>query len=208
MTRPLNLLNYPSLARQRKVFHHWWTGLAGLLLGSALAWAWQQWLVQETARLQQEQSHLQAALAARTRLGQEARRQQSHMRRQAEYAGHLKQIAEHQAVWMVLHEALQQEAGDRGLRLTRLQMEAERIELQGTMARFEAMSGARQSLSDQLTQTFVLTRMAVGPSGEVNFVWQTMASASSIAPSPLIAPPPAAQARLWASPARAMPAQP
>jgi len=200
--RPLNLLNYPSLARQRKVFHHWWTGLVGLLLGSALAWAWQQWLVQETARLQQAQTPLQAALAARTRLAQETRRQQTHMRRQAEYAGYLKQIAEHQAVWVALHEALQQEAGDRGLRLTRLQMEAERIELQGTMARFEAMSEARQNLSDQLPQAFTLTRMAVGPAGEVNFVWQTAA----LAPSP--APSPATQAGLWASPVRVIPTPP
>jgi glycerol uptake facilitator-like aquaporin len=202
VTRPLNLLNYPSLARQRKVFHYWWTGLAGLFLGSALAWAWQQWLVQETVRLQQEQSHLQAALAAHTRLAQEIRRQQTYMRRQAEYAGHLKQIAEHQAVWKALHEALQQEAVNRGLRLTRLQMEAERIELQGTMAHFEAMTDARQSLSVELTQTFALTRMAMGPSGEVNFVWQTMAPAPSIASSA------AAQARLWTSPARATPTQP
>lgn len=200
--RPLNLLNYPSLARQRKVFHHWWTGLAGLLLGSALAWAWQQWLVQETARLQQAQTQLQAAFAARTRLAQDTRRQQTRMRRQAEYAGHLKQIAEHQTVWMALHEALQQEAGDRGLRLTRLHMEAERIELQGTMARFEAMSDARQSLSDQLPQAFALTSMSVGLAGEVSFVWQTTA------PAPSPASFTAAQAGLWASPVRTIPTQP
>ena len=33
--RALNLLHYPSLARQQKVFHRWWSSLAGLLLGVA-----------------------------------------------------------------------------------------------------------------------------------------------------------------------------
>lgn len=183
----LNLLHYPSLARQRKLFHHWWTGLAGLLLGSAVAWGWQQWQALETERLQQAQSQLQAAWAARTQRAKETASQQTRGRLQAEQVGHLKQIAEHQKAWLALHMALQQEAEDRGLRLDRLQAEADKIELQGTMARFDAMSDARQSLSDQLGHRFDLTSTTVGPGEAQVFVWQALwpaVPAVSSAPTP------------------------
>lgn len=192
--RPLNLLNYPSLDRQRRAFHRWWSGLAGLLLGGALAWAWQQWLVLETARLQQVQSHLEEAWARRTQRDQEAGRHQTQMRWQAEQAGHLQQIVAHQKAWMALHKALQQEAETQDLRLVRLQAEAGSLELHGAMARFDAMDDARQGLSDQLAQVFALTSMAVGASDEVNFVWQ--------------ATWPAAQGGLWTSPVRPRTAKP
>jgi hypothetical protein len=71
-----------------------------------------------------------------------------------------------------LHEALHQEG--HGLRLQRLQAEAEKIELQGTMARFDAMTETRQNLSDQLDQTLGLTSITVGPGESVSFVWQAL----------------------------------
>ena len=61
--RALNVLHYPSLARQQKIFHRWWSSLAGLLLGGVMAWGWLQWQDLQTARLQQEQGLLQASLA-------------------------------------------------------------------------------------------------------------------------------------------------
>ena len=184
--RPLNLLNYPSLARQRKVFHHWWTGLAGLLVGSAVAWGWQQWQALDTERLQQAQSPLQAAWAARMQRAKEISSQQARWRLQAEQVVHLQQIAKHQKAWMALHTALQQEAEDRGLRLQGLQAEADKIELQGQMARFEAMSDARQSLSDQLGHSFDLTSSTVGPGEALGFVWQASWPAAQ---GGLVAPP-------------------
>jgi hypothetical protein len=56
--------------------------------------------------------------------------------------------------------------------LQRLQAQAEKIELQGTIARFDAMTETRQNLSDQLDQTVALTSITVGPGEEVSFVWQ------------------------------------
>ncbi len=170
--RALNLLRHPSLAREQKVFHRWWTSLAGLLVGTSLAWGWQQWLGWETARLRQAQNHLQEALRTRQQQANEAVKQQSQVRRHAEQMAQIKQIAEHQQVWLRLHEGLEQEARNRGLRLVRLQSEAEQIELHGTMSRPDVMAQVRQSLSAQWPQPLVLTSMALGPAEEVHFVWQ------------------------------------
>ena len=171
MTHSLNLLNHPGLARQQKVFYRWWSSLAGLVVGILLAWVWQHGLAIETAQLHQEQSRLQEALRARQQEAQQADREQTRLRWQAEQAGQLQQIAEHQQAWMHLHESLQEEAQDRGLRLVRLQSEAEKIELHGTMQGINAESEVRQSLSAQWPHPLGLTSMTVGPAGEVNFVW-------------------------------------
>jgi hypothetical protein len=171
VTHSLNLLNHPGLARQQKVFYRWWSSLAGLVVGILLAWVWQHGLAIETAQLHQEQSRLQEALRARQQQVQEADRAQTWLRWQAEQAGQLQQIAEHQQAWMHLHESLQEEAQDRGLRLVRLQSEAEKIELHGTMQGINAESEVRQSLSAQWPHPLGLTSMTVGPAGEVNFVW-------------------------------------
>lgn len=171
MTRSLNLLNHPGQARQQKVFYRWWSSLVGLVVDILLAWVWQHGLAIETAQLHQEQSRLQEALRARQQQAQEADRAQTWLRWQAEQAGQLQQIAEHQQAWMHLHESLQEEAQDRGLRLVRLQSEAEKIELHGTMQGINAESEVRQSLSAQWPHPLGLTSMTVGPAGEVNFVW-------------------------------------
>ena len=170
--RALNLLHHPSLAREQKVFHRWWTSAAGLLVGTSLAWGWQQWLVLETVRLQQAQNHWQEALRTRQQQTQQAANLQSQVRRQAEQAAQLKQITAHQQAWTSLHDSLLQEARLHSLRLVRLQSEAEHIELHGTMNRPEAMAQVRQSLSAQWPQPLVLKNMALGPAEEVNFVWQ------------------------------------
>jgi predicted phage gp36 major capsid-like protein len=173
VTGSLNLLNHPGLARQQRVFHRWWSSLAGLVVGILLAWVWQHGLAIETAQLHQEQSRLQEALRARQQQAQEADREQNRLRWQAEQAGQLQQISEHQQAWVRLHESLQEEARDRGLRLVRLQSEAEKIELHGAMQSVDAVSEVRQSLSAQWPHPLGLTSMTVGPAGEVNFVWQT-----------------------------------
>lgn len=184
MTRALNLLHHPGQARQRQVFHRWWSGLAGLLAGTALAWSGQQWQALDTERLQQAQRQLQTAWDARTQQAQKNAREQSRRRLQAEQLAHLQHIAEHQAAWMALHTALQQAAEDQGLRLKSLQAEGDKIELQGTMARFDAMRDARQSLSEQLGRTWDLTSTTVGPGQALGFVWQAAwPSAHAVSPA-------------------------
>ena len=183
--RALNLLHHPGLARQQKVFYRWWSSLVGLVVGILLAWVWQHGLAIETAQLHQEQSRLQEALRARQQEAQQADREQTRLRWQAEQAGQLQQIAEHQQAWMHLHESLQEEAQDRGLRLVRLQSAAEKIELHGTMQGINAESEVRQSLSAQWPHPLGLTSMTVGPAGEVNFVWHAQwPNAQAVLPVP------------------------
>lgn len=73
---------------------------------------------------------------------------------------------------MTLYESLEHEARNGGLRLVRLQSEADQIELQGTMNRADAMAQVWQSLSAQWPQPLALTSMTLGPVEEVNFVWK------------------------------------
>lgn len=170
--RALNLLNHPSLARQQRTFHRWWSSLAGLVVGILLTWAWQQGLAIKTVQLRQEQIRLQEAVRARQQQAQQAAQEQTLQRLQTKQAAQLQQIAEHQQAWMRLYESLQQEAQDRGLRLVRLQSEAEKIELHGMMQRVDAASEVRQSLSAQWPRPLSLTSMTVESAGAVDFVWQ------------------------------------
>lgn len=172
--RALNVLHYPSLARQQKIFHRWWSSLAGLLLGGAIAWGWLQWQALQTVRLQQEQSLLQASVATRTQLAKEAVRRQTQSRLQTEQMAHLKKVAQHQQAWAALHDSLQTEAGQSGLRLERLQAEAEKIEFQGTSAHIDAITHAQQRLSDQLDHPLALASITTAPHEGVSFVWQAV----------------------------------
>lgn len=170
--RSLNLLNHPNLVQQRRVFHRWWTSLAGVLVGSLLAWGWQQWQMAQTLKLQQAQSQLQAAWRAGTHQAKVTAQQQTQQRWQSEQVAHLQQIARHQQAWVDVHDRLQEVAEVQGLRLARLHSDAGQVELHGEMSRFEAMADARQSLSDQLGQAVTLKNVTVGPASQVTFVWQ------------------------------------
>ena len=172
--RALNLLHYPSQARQQKVFHRWWSSLAGLLLGGAMAWGWLQWQDLQTARLQQEQSLLQASLATRTQLAKEAMRRQTQSRLETEQVAHLKQVAQHQQAWAALHDSLQTEARQGGLRLERLQAEVEKIEFHGTSLHVDAITHVQQRLSDQLDHPLALASITAAPHEGVSFVWQAV----------------------------------
>lgn len=172
--RALNLLHYPSQARQQKVFHRWWSSLAGLLLGGAMAWGWLQWQDLQTARLQQEKSLLQASLATRTQLSQEAARRQTQSRLETEQVAHLKQVAQHQQAWAALHDSLQTEARQGGLRLERLQAEVEKIEFHGTSLHVDAITHVQQRLSDQLDHPLALASITAAPHKGVSFVWQAV----------------------------------
>ncbi len=172
--RSLNLLHYPSQARQQKVFHRWWSSLAGLLLGGALAWGWLQWQDLQTTGLQQEQKRLQANLAARTQQAKEAAHRQTQSRMHAQQLAHLKQVGQQQQAWLSLHDSLQTEARLSGLRLERLQAESEKIELHGSGMPVDRVNQAQRRLSDQLE--FPLTFASITATGHegVSFVLQAM----------------------------------
>lgn len=197
--RSLNVLHYPSLAREQKVFHRWWSSGLGVLLGAAMAWAWLHWQELQTMALLQEQSLLQSHLAARTKQAQEAVRRQSQWRLQSEQAAHLGRVAQHQQAWVALHDSLQTEAGQSGLRLERLHAEAEKIELHATATHVNEIHRAQNRLSEQLDRPLALTSLTTAPHGSVSFVWQTAwptlqglgLAPSPSAPAPATAAPPA-----------------
>jgi hypothetical protein len=171
--RPLNLLNHPGLAQQRRVFHRWWSSLAGIFTGCLLAWFWQQWQTAETLQLRQAESQLQSAWFVRSQEAKDATRQQTRQRLESEQAGHLQKIEQHQQAWMAVHERLQELAEGQGLRLSRLSSETGQLALHGEASRFEIMAAAQQSLSDQWGQSVTLKNVTIGPASKVGFVWQT-----------------------------------
>ncbi len=193
MMRALNLLHYPSLAREQKVFHRSWSSLAGLLVGGFMAWGWAHWQENQTYVLRQELSRLQAELQTRTRQGQAAEQGLVQTRLQAEQMLQLNQIAQEQQVWQSLHEGLQTEAQHSGLRLESLQAMAGKMVLQGSLPDVRAVTDVRQRLSEPLQQPLGLSRMTVGPKGQVNFDWQApwsvgLPSTPSLAKLPRVRP--------------------
>lgn len=171
--RPFNLLNHPGLAHQRRVFHRWWSSLAGIFTGCFLAWLGQQWQTAETVLLRQVESQLQSAWLVRAQETKDAARQQTQQRLESEQVGQLQQIAGHQQAWMAVHERLQELAERQGLRLSRLSSDSGQMALHGEAQRFEVMAAAQQSLSDQWGQSVTLKNVTTGPSSQVSFVWQT-----------------------------------
>lgn len=171
--RPLNLLNHPGLAQQRRVFHRWWSSLAGIFTGCLLAWLGQQWQTAETLQLRQAESQLKSLWLARSQEAKDATQQQIQQRLEAEQSGHLQQIAKHQQAWTAVHEHLQELAEGQGLRLSRLSSDAGQLALHGEANRFEIMAAAQQSLSKQLGHSVTLKNVTTGPASQVGFVWQT-----------------------------------
>lgn len=184
-----NLLHYPSLARQQKLFHHWWTSIAGVLLGGMVAWGWLQWQDIQTQSLQQTQSLLQASLVARKQQSKEAALGQTQSRLQTAQLLQLAQIAQHQQVWLSLHDLLQTQVRRHGVQLNRLQSDAEKTELHGTAAHVSALTEAQQSLSDQLEHPLSLVSITTGAHAGVDFVWQTYLPAVQGASTPLLSRP-------------------
>lgn len=187
--RALNALNYPSLVRRQKLFHHCWTAFAGWCVGVGLMWGWQHWQGIQTDHLQDTHSRLNAEWNARKMQNQDALVRQNQGRMQQAQTVHLQQIAEHQQAWVGLHEGLLQEAVSRGLVLARLQVETDKIEMQGSLKRLAEMAEVRQSVSAHLPQTLAMTRMTrmtVGPAQEWGFEWR--ASWPRAQPSRLTSP--------------------
>lgn len=200
--RSLNVLQYPSLAREQKVFHRWWSSGLGVLLGGAMAWGWLHWQELQTIELLQEQSLLQSHLAARTKRAQEAVRREGQLRLQSEQLAHLGRVAQHQQAWTALHDRLQTEARQSGLRLERLHAEAEKIELHGTATHVDEIHRAQQRLSEQLQRPLALTSLTTAPHEAVSFVWQT---AWPTLQGAVLAPSPGAPTPVTAAPAPAEP---
>lgn len=180
-----NLLQYPALASQRRIFHSRWTSLSGLVVGSLVALVLmaqvqekQRHLVQERALLESRLKRVQNQLAA----DQALQAQQNTWQQQA---AHIQSLSAQHRRWEALHLALLQETGPETVQLGRLQLDAHSLELQGQARDVQRMAQARLRLSQALaapakdaawTLISVVNAPAaegVVPSAPLEFVWQT-----------------------------------
>ncbi len=187
MRRALNLLHYPSQARKNKLLHRAWTTLAGLFAGALLALWWQQQQALEMGRLQQDRAQLKQTLITRTQWAKETGLQQKQRQLQSVHFQQLAQMVQQQQTWDLLHLSLLQEAQFSGLKLARLQGDADKLELHGRAKHVRQMNEARQRLADQWAQPVRLLGLTADSEEALDFVWQV---AWPDSPSPVAAASP------------------
>lgn len=179
-----NLLQYPSLASQRRRFHSRWTFLSGLLVGGLLAFGLISLVEQERLQRQQEIAGLQV------RLKQVQNQQAADKVRQTQQTTWLQQdariqlLSEQQRRWEALHQALLHEAGPDSVQLLRLQLDVQTLELHGQAKDVQRMAQARARLSQTLSEPPIDTALTllslvnvagaegVAPQAPVEFIWQ------------------------------------
>lgn len=166
--RAFNFLHHPALASQRRKRHRWWTSLAGLALGSAVAW-WAAQLVQEAAdQIHLERQRLQVQLSAQQAQWQDLQKHTAMQKKWLSQSVHLSQLQHQHATWRALHQALQKEFGPNSVQLTRLQLEGLRLEMQGIASNAQRMEVARHAMALHLAQhlqpLLVLNSLVVSPS--------------------------------------------
>jgi len=176
-----NLLNYPMQARQRRLRWRWGSGLVGGLLGLALGAAALQGLSLELDALASERDTLQVQSAQRLAQAGKDKVQQEALALAKGQQDLLLQVQQHQQAWVRLHEAVLQEAGRSGWALERLQVDGDRLELQGRIRDAQALSSAQIRLSEKLQSPLTLISLVAKPvdlgdrpasDGGHAFVWQ------------------------------------
>lgn len=181
MNTAFNLLNYPMQARHRRLRWRWGSGLVGALLGLAIGAAALQWLSLELNALASERDTLQVQSAQRlAQAGKEKVRQEALALAKGQQ-DLLLQVQQHQQAWVRLHEAVLQEAGRSGWALERLQVDGDRLELQGRIRDAQALRSAQIRLSEKLQSPLTLTSLLASPvdlgdrsasDAGLVFVWQ------------------------------------
>lgn len=181
MNTALNLLRYPMQARQRRLRWRWGSAVAGLMFGAGMGVAALQWLGADMRDLGAERDHLRV----QSQQGQ-ARLQQDLARREAmallqRQQSQLTRVQQHQQAWLRLQQALQHDTAPGGWLLERLQVEGERLELQGRIRDVHSLASAQQRLSQALDSPLALVSLqsqpAQGPDRPAGatvhvFVWQ------------------------------------
>ena len=181
MNTAFNLLNYPMQARQRRLRWRWGSGLVGGLLGLAIGAAALQGLSLELDALATERETLQVQSAQRlAQVGKDKLRQEALSLAKGQQ-DLLLQVQQHQQAWVRLHQAVMQEAGRSGWALERLQVDGDRLELQGRIRDAQALSTAQIRLSGKLQSLLTLTSLLASPvdlgdrpasDAGLVFVWQ------------------------------------
>jgi len=181
MSTAFNLLRYPMQARQRRMRWRWGSAAVGLLVGVCMGGVALQWLGEDIAALSAERDRLQAQnLQDQTRLQQDKARGEALVLAQRQHS-QLSRVQQHQQAWLRLHQAILQGTAHDGWLLERLQVDGERLELQGRIRDVRSLAAAQQRLSDALQGPLVLVSLLssppdgpdrrVGEMGHV-FVWQ------------------------------------
>lgn len=179
MSTAFNLLQYPMQARQRRLRWRVLSSLAGLLMGLLLAgMAWHVLRLDRDA-LQAEHDRLQAhSVQRRAQAGDEKARQEALATAQAQLAL-LTRVQQHQQAWGRLYQAVLQEAGKGGWALERLQVDGDRLELQGRIREPQGLAAAQARMSEALQMPLTLSSLVTSPThlndqhtGDQAFVWQ------------------------------------
>lgn len=142
-----NLLQYPSLASQRRQFHRRWTSTSGVLVGTLVAVGLAGWVQEKQQQGLQERALLESRLK---RLELQRVTDQALLIQQRTWqqqAAHVQALRSEQQRWEALHEALLQEAGPQTVQLLRLQLDAQSLELHGRARDVQRMAQSRERLS-------------------------------------------------------------
>lgn len=173
MNTAFNLLHHPMQARQRRLRWRWASALAGGWVGLAMGWGVLYGVRQNLDALSSEHDRL---MAQSVRQQAQAREDQTRQEAQAlaqRQQAFLRQVQQHQEAWVRLHQAVMQEAGRTGWALERLQVDGDRLELQGRTRDAQALITAQLRLSEKLQSPLTLVSLVASPAdtGQL-FVWQ------------------------------------
>ena len=150
MSLSWNLLNYPALHQQRRRRHRVITTLAGLAMGTLLAGISLLALEESAHDLRLQQTQLQAQWLASSQQQKLAQQRVTEQDRQRQQLQQLRQISQQHQAWTALNQVLLGEVQDAKWRLTRLQLEAGKLELSGWSRDFDALKSSRHRLMAQL----------------------------------------------------------
>lgn len=179
MSTTFNLLRYPIHARQRRLRWRVLSSLGGLLIGLLLAgMAWYALRLDRDA-LQAEHRRLQIHSAQRrAQAGDEKARQEALVTAQAQLVL-LAQVQQHQQAWHRLYQAMVQEVGQGGWALERLQVDGDRLELQGRIHEAQGLAALQARMSEALHMPLTLSSLVARPANlngqhpsDQAFVWQ------------------------------------
>lgn len=174
MNAGLNLLRYPTLARQQRLHRYGRAGLLGAGAGALMAGAALLALSWRTDTLMAETQSLQAQLDERHRQVLAGQQRRAHNQQLQQVLTQLGPLQTQQLAWGQLHNGLQEVLPQHGLRLHRLQVESGRIDVHGQALDAQAIGRAAQALSERWGVPLALQSLEADASkGQtVSFAWQ------------------------------------
>lgn len=174
MKSGLNLLRYPTLARQQRWHRQGRAGLLGAGAGALVAGVALGGISWQTDTWMAETQSLQARLDERQRKVIAGQQRQAQNQQLQQVLAQLGPLQTHQLAWLQLQSGLQEALPQHGLRLQKLQVEAGRIEMHGQAQDAQAIGRAAQSLSERWGVPLSLQSLEADASKaqSVSWAWQ------------------------------------